>query len=169
MANNIKKYLATLNQAGQLEQAEALLSYMQSDIYILQKERHPEDRYYKDPHTDILSSIIDYLKDTKHPKAQEIEFKKTIVATHNMAKNEIDNRRTKDKKDFIMAHLLSGTEIEIPLKNVYSYLDLMEAARKVLNNKKIKIILNNKCLCGSSPYAIFTDDTILNIIILNKY
>jgi hypothetical protein len=167
--SNIKQYLKTLSKDAQQEQAEAVLSYLESDTYILEYQRHPENRSYIDPHLDILKYIMEHMEETKHPSAQEIRFKKNIIATRNMQKDEIINRRTGDKKDYVIAHLLSGNEIKINLKNVYSYLDLMAETRKILDNKKIKIICNNKCLSGTSPYCILEDETILNVIILNKY
>ncbi len=66
--------------------------------------------------------------------------------------------------------MMSGTEIQIPLKNIETYAELMSDVVKVVQPKKgtrISILDGERVLASSNPRVVLTDDSLLTIGLCN--
>ena len=102
------------------------------------------------------------------------ERKDTLIVPYNRAIHANSGRpyiiKRTIKKHSVTMVMMSGTEIEIPLKNVETYLDLMSEVVKVVQPKKgtrISILDGDRVLAYNNPRVFFTDDTVLTIVLYN--
>ncbi len=67
--------------------------------------------------------------------------------------------------------MMSGTEIEVPLKNIKTYADLMSEVVKVAQPKKgarSSILDGVRVLASNNPRVMLNDDSLLTLVTYNS-